>query len=87
MGTLISRYGETSGKFVSPYGTSFGARGLPPYLRSEPLKSYEILKPFEVQSGIVAPAFNQAGLGIQYELPVSAKFLIKREIIREIGSN
>lgn len=40
-----------------------------------------MLKPFEVQAGIIAPAFGQPGLGTQYLSPVSVDVLIKRRII------
>jgi hypothetical protein len=49
-----------------------------------PLRSFEVLKPFEVLSGLAAPGFGQVGLGIQYMTPVPLGTLIDRGIIREI---
>jgi RHS repeat-associated protein len=82
-GTKIDRYGHEGGAFVSPKGTPFAARGLPAdYLTTKPYNTYEVVKPIEVTSGKAAPAFDQLGLGIQYELPVSVGTLLKKGIIK-----
>jgi len=57
---------------------------LPPGTTGQQLRTFEVLKPFEVHSGKVAPAFNQPGLGIQHMAPVKLETLLKRKIIREI---
>lgn len=51
---------------------------------SKPLRTFEVVKPFEVDVGTVAPAFDQIGLGTQYKAPVDMGVLLKRGIIREI---
>jgi RHS repeat-associated protein len=85
-GTQIDRFGYSSGKFVSPVGTSFEARALPAdYLANKPFHSYEIIKPIEVNSGSIRPWFGQSGMGIQYELPVSVEVLLERGFLREVG--
>ena len=48
---------------------------------------YEVIKPFEVEKSIIAPAFDNIGLGIQYRSPVSVDTLLKRGIIRKLGGD
>ena len=64
-GMRIDRYGPHSGKFASPEGTPAAARSLPPGRASEPIRSFEVLKPLEVEEGLAAPAFGQPGMGTQ----------------------
>jgi hypothetical protein len=80
-GNQISRYGSTTGKYFSPAGTPLEMRSMPPGANTNVLNNYNVLKPFSVQSGTIAPAFNQLGLGIQYVTPVSASVLLKHGII------
>ena len=85
-GTLVDRYGYPGGKFVSPAGTSFGARALPAdYLTTKPFHAYEVMKPIEVNTGSIMPWFSQYGMGIQHEFPVSLEILLKRGFLREVG--
>ena len=81
-GTIIDRYGGETGRFFSPAGTSFEARALP--AGSGPLNTYEVLKPLDVQAGIVAPAFGQPGLGIQYMAPQTVADLIEGGFIKPV---
>jgi hypothetical protein len=81
-GIRIDRYGYTTGFFTSPEGTSYGARSLPPGSINTPYNSYEVIKPFDVQSGTVAPWFDQPGGGIQYQLPMSVQSLLDQGFIR-----
>jgi len=84
-GEVISRYGFEGGKFVSPEGVPFEMRGLPPeYSATKPYHVYEVVKPFEIKYGPAAPAFNQIGLGMQYELPVSIEKLLERGVIKRV---
>jgi RHS repeat-associated protein len=80
-GEQISRYGSTSGKFLSPEGTPLPMRALPPGSNTSIFNTYKVLKPFEVQAGKIAPAFGLPGLGTQYLSPVSVDVLLKRGII------
>ncbi|WP_395057915.1 TNT domain-containing protein [Flavobacterium sp.] len=73
-GTKIDRFGSEAGKFFSPEGTELQLRALPPGNNGN-YNVYEVLKPFPVQSSIIAPAFNQVGTGTQYLAPISAKYL------------
>jgi hypothetical protein len=85
-GLIIDRYGGSSySRFFSPSGTPNWARSLPPGTASQPLRSFEVVKPFEVQSGKVAGWFHQAGGGMAYQSPVQLETLLKRGIIKEIS--
>ena len=84
-GTLIDRYaGSGISRYFSPAGTPAELRALPPGTASQPLRTFEVLKPFEVNSSTVAPYFQQMGLGIQYRTPVILDVLLKRGILREV---
>ena len=84
-GQRISRYGGSGySRFFSPAGTPNWARSLPPGTVGQPLRTFEVVKPFEVQSGTVAPWFNQPGGGMQYVTPVRLQILLKRGIIRDV---
>jgi RHS repeat-associated protein len=84
-GQTIDRYGGSRvSRFFSPQGTADWARSLPPGTTGQPLRTFEVVKPFEVQSGTVAPCFNQPGGGLQYRSPVQLEILLKRGIIKEV---
>ena len=82
-GTVIDRYGGETGRFFSPEGTPFEARSLP--AGSGPLNQYEVLKPFDVQAGLAAPAFGEPGLGIQYMSSQTVADLIRAGFIKPVG--
>jgi hypothetical protein len=48
------------------------------------LRSFEVLRPFEVEAGRVAPAFGQIGLGTQYRSSLRLGELLEQGYIREI---
>jgi hypothetical protein len=84
-GQTIDRYGGSGfSRFFSPQGTADWARSLPPGTSGQPLRTFEIVKPFEVQSGTIAPWFNQPGGALQYRTPVNLDALLNREIIKEV---
>lgn len=69
-GQILSRLGDTAGRYVAPPGTSLSARGLPAgYQGSESL--WKVTKPFSMESGLAAPWQGSSGLGIQNKLPQS----------------
>jgi len=85
-GTIIDRYGYESGTYASPAGTPFGKRALPSsYEYDRPLKTYEVLKPYEVQAGKIKSWFDQPGGGIQYKFEKSIQELLDEGILREIN--
>ena len=84
-GATIDRYGNKYGSYVTPVGTSYEQRALPYVENSNAYHKYEVLKPIDnVTKGEIAPAFNQLGGGIQYELPSSIKQLLKDNFLKEI---
>jgi hypothetical protein len=84
-GQRIDRYGGSGySRFFSPQGTPDLARSLPPGTAGQPLRTFEVVKPFEVQSGTVAPRFNQPGGGVQHVTPVNLETLLKRGILKEV---
>lgn len=85
-GQMIDRYGGSGfSKFFSPQGVPAEMRALPPSAANQPLRTFEVLKPFPVQSGRVAPGFGQLGLGTQYMAPVRLDLLLRRGVLREIS--
>lgn len=81
-GTVIDRYGAETGRFFSPQGTPLEARSLP--TGAGPYSAYQVLKPFDVQGGIVAPAFGQTGLGVQYMASQNVADLIEGGFIKPV---
>jgi hypothetical protein len=64
-GDTLDRFGLRDGEYMSPAGTPYEARALPPGKRAEPYEQYTVLKPFIVVKEEIAPAFNQPGGGVQ----------------------
>lgn len=62
-------------------------RALPHNADLSKYTQYEVIKPFEVETATIAPAFEKLGLGTQYYSNVSADVLVKRGIIKKIGGN
>lgn len=78
VGTLVDRFGGATGRFLSPAGTSFEERALPPDALNTPsggplynYHCYEVIQEFKVDAGPAAPAFEQPGDAIQYHLAYS----------------
>jgi hypothetical protein len=81
-GTQIDRFGDAGGQYLSPDGLPYEQRGLPPSnLVPKPgtetvvndahpfnYYRYEVVRPFKVDAGGIAPAFEQPGGGIQFLL-------------------
>lgn len=86
-GDEIDRYGYEGGTFVSPRGVPYGMRALPPGTdTTKRYTAYRVLKPIEVETARVAPWFDEPGLGIQHELPVSVSKLRNRRFLERISS-
>jgi hypothetical protein len=74
-GQIIDRFGSEGGTYLSPEGTPYAARGIPPesldpFPGGEPCNyyRYRVVKPFGVNAGPIAPALGQPGFGLQYVL-------------------
>ena len=77
VGKIIDRYGSTFGKYVSPEGTPYEQRALPYLENPNAYHKYKVIRPIEnVTISEIAPAFEQIGGGIQYELPFPVKDLL-----------
>lgn len=84
-GTVIDRYGGSGmSRFFAKAGTPDVMRSLPPGTAGQTLRSFEVVKPFPVDAGAVAPAYGQMGLGEQYVTPVTLDVLLKRGILNEL---
>ncbi|MER7167385.1 TNT domain-containing protein [Micromonospora sp. NPDC000207] len=75
VGYRLDRFGNPGGSFLSPLGTPYGSRALPPLNLNTPEKSplanyhvYCVTKPFPVDAGPAAGWFAQPGLGTQFQL-------------------
>lgn len=74
IGYKVDRFGGETGAFLAPYGTPFPARALPPSnLNNAPgdphlcnYHVYRVIRPFYVDGGPAAPAFQQPGQGEQF---------------------
>lgn len=84
-GARIDRYGYDSGTFTSPYGLSYESRSLAPGTEYKPYSIFEVVEPFDVQSGYIEPWFDQPGGGIQYKMNMSIEELLKAGKIRRIN--
>ena len=77
-GTKLDRYGYEGGKYVSPAGTPYGARALPPVSDKKPYNVYQVMQPIDnVEAGKIAPWFGELGFGTQYNLPKSVGDLVE----------
>ncbi|MGR5149724.1 RHS repeat-associated core domain-containing protein, partial [Photobacterium alginatilyticum] len=99
VGTRIDRYGgfidsgtgefRDLGTFVAKAEEPFEKRALPLDTINKPYKKYEVVIDIpdipDVQAGKVIPWFNQAGKGMQYELPLSIEELIDNGFLKEIN--
>ena len=66
-GTRINRIGSTpTGRYFSPEGATFGEKALPPFMKLQPNSDYIVLKEIPTKEGLVAPWFDEPGMGIQY---------------------
>ncbi len=83
-GTIIDRYGYDTGSFVSPYGTSYTQRALPPGTNLKPYSVFEVVKPLNVKSGEVKPWFGEEGHGIQYMFNQPIYKLLENGTLRRI---
>ncbi|KLU82168.1 hypothetical protein MAPG_01244 [Magnaporthiopsis poae ATCC 64411] len=76
-GTLVDRFGAETGRFVTPAGTPYTQRALPPdnlltlagnQKFPYQYRVYRVVKPIVAEIGPIAPAFGQPGQGVQCQL-------------------
>jgi hypothetical protein len=75
IGTFVDQFGSGLGSYLSPRGSSFASRAIPPtnmntYTSTIPFSYtyYEVTAPVNVEEGPIAPYFQVSGLGLQYYL-------------------
>lgn len=81
-GSRIDRFGYDSGDFVSPEGTSYKNRAVPPGTINKPYNAYDVVQPIDVQSGPIASWFNEPGGGLQFQLPDTIENLLSQGKIK-----
>jgi len=59
-------------------------RSLPSNANTQVYRQYEVVKPVEVEKGVIAPAYGQPGGGTQYKLPVKVDVLVKRGVLERV---
>ncbi len=71
----VDRFGSERGTFLAPDATPYPQRSLPPQNLDvfDPAHAcnyyrYQVIKPFNVEAGPIAPAFGQPGSGLQFQL-------------------
>ena len=77
-GQEIDRFGSEFGAFLAPRDERYARRALPPMSLDnfDPAFTcnyhlYKVLRPFEAETGPIAPGFGQPGHGLQYQLVAS----------------
>lgn len=81
---VIDRFGGPEGRFLSPDGTPYEQRGLPPYNLDEGYHRYRVERDIPVWMGEAAPAMGQPGGGIQYLSPYQVADLVLAGYLKEI---
>jgi len=77
-GAVVDRYGYDGGSYVSPAGTPYAARALPPGTIGKPYTVFDVMKDIEgVETSKIAPYFGEIGGGTQHKLPESVDSLCK----------
>ncbi len=84
LGTLIDRFGPPSGSYLSPVGTPFELRALPPDTIDAPYYVYRVIKPLPVTSGDTAAAFGLKGGGVQYLLERPLEWYLQNGYIAQV---
>ena len=80
-GTKLDRIGTLDGIYLAEYGTPYTMRSLP---TDGVYRAFEVLKPFQVETSVTAPAFGQIGLGTQYRTPISIQYLLEFKYLKLI---
>jgi len=81
----IDRYGESTGRFLSPVGTPYEQRSLGPYTSMSQYHKYKVIKPIpNVQSGKVAAWGSWKGGGTQYLLEYNVNYYLNNGYLEEI---
>ncbi len=85
-GVLLDRFGYEAGVYLSPKGAPFSSRALPNATYKTPYHVYEVVKPFPVESGRIAPGMGHIGYGWQYKSFFRVERLLQKGYIKELPS-
>jgi hypothetical protein len=83
-GTVIDRFGDPDGRYLSPAGTPFDDRAIPGDSLDKGYHRYEVVKEIPAWMGGIAPAMGFPGGGIQYLSPHSVEDLVLAGYLKEI---
>ena len=86
-GTQIDRYGENFGQYLSPAGTPFDHRSIPPSQEADTLTRFEVVRPLPIAEGAIAPWFDQPGGGVQYFIPTESDLKAAADMGFELPDN
>lgn len=90
-GTYVDRFGGYNSTFVSPVGTLYEQRAIPPSnlvrrgVNGSIYYRFLTLGPIDVENGTIAPWYGQPGGGIQYVLPDLTGVLVGDGSLREVA--
>jgi hypothetical protein len=86
VGTRLDRYGTENGNYLSPAGTPYEQRSLPPDTNPNDYHVYEVIKAIPVESGQIAAWFGQPGGGVQHYTKGigNVAYLRSQEYLKEI---
>ena len=83
-GTVIDRFGDPDGRYLSPAGTAFDERAIPGDSLDKGYHRYEVVKEIPAWMGGIAPAMGFPGGGIQYLSPHPVEDLVLAGYLKEI---
>jgi hypothetical protein len=83
-GTVIDRYGDSSGRFASPEGEPYEKRGLPYKHETTEYHRYEVLEPIDCKYGFAAPKFNSEGGARQMAFNDNLETLMAEKKVKEL---
>jgi hypothetical protein len=82
---MLTEWGEEMDK--SLVRARVRQRGFKQYVvetASQPLRMFEVIKSFDVESGTIAPWYGQPGLGIQFRSPMQLIEFREGGFVREL---
>ena len=82
-GTMLDRFGPTSGRFLSPRGASYESRALPYQCDASSYHVYRVDVPLTVRTGTAEPWFDQPGGATQYKTDETVQALLDEHVIEE----
>lgn len=83
-GSVIDRFGDPNGRYLSPAGTPFDDRAIPGDSLDKGYHRYEVVKEIPAWMGGIAPAMGFPGGGIQYLSPHPVEDLVLAGYLKEI---